>query len=156
MSDRPIAQAAMAGFLAMANFPDPPESPASELVRSLEEAMKPDPWKRQIVTLTPPSLDLYWNTLSPATAERLQRPMLKAARLPRRGRPPCARCNGPLLRRYRGEYSQFDFAGKCGVSEDTIQRGERGKPLAEEKFIQMAKTISLLTGLEISPQDLKA
>jgi hypothetical protein len=58
------------------------------------------------------------------------------------------------LREYRGSFSQEDFAGKCDVSPDTIQRGEAGGRWDEKTFSKVSDTIRQLTGVTITAKDL--
>jgi len=73
----------------------------------------------------------------------------------RRGRPPGIPTNGNAVKRYRGALSQEDFAAKCAVSVDTIQRAEKNGSLSETKLCAIAIGISKHTGHHITSEDLK-
>jgi hypothetical protein len=61
------------------------------------------------------------------------------------------------LREYRGGFSQEDFAGKCEVSPDSIQRGEEGGRWDDKTFAKVAQYISDAhpDRPKVRPEDLK-
>ena len=63
--------------------------------------------------------------------------------------------DGAKLKQYRGNLSQLEFAEKCDVSVDTIQRGEAGARWSDKIFTVVAETISQLSELIVKPEDLK-
>ncbi|MGA2150159.1 MAG: helix-turn-helix transcriptional regulator [Bryobacteraceae bacterium] len=71
------------------------------------------------------------------------------------GRPSGTTVDSVRLRTYRAQYSQEDFADKCGVSLGTIQRGEAGRRWDEKTFVTVAKNITALGNKRVSPEDLK-
>ena len=73
----------------------------------------------------------------------------------RSGRKPGTTVNAAKLKQYRGNLSQEEFADKCGVSVDTIQRGEAGRRWGDRNFIRVAEAIELLTGRSFKLEDLK-
>lgn len=73
---------------------------------------------------------------------------------PKRGRPQGEPVDAEALRRLRGEYSQEDLADKCGVSVDTIQRGEHGGRWDRRKFEIVAAVLTQLNGRIVTVKDL--
>ncbi len=73
----------------------------------------------------------------------------------RPGRKPGTEVDAKRLKQYRGNWSQEEFADKCGVSVDTIQRGEAGHRWGDKNFALVAKAIELLTGQSCKPENLK-
>jgi len=73
----------------------------------------------------------------------------------RLGRKKGQQVNAAKLRELRGTLSQPEFAEKCGVSVDTIQRGEAGGRWSANTFPVVADTASMLLGCRIRPEDLK-
>lgn len=71
------------------------------------------------------------------------------------GRPRGTEVNAHELREYRGEYSQPDFADKCGVALITLQRGEAGGRWDDRTFDKVARTIQTLTQKPITSETLK-
>jgi hypothetical protein len=72
-----------------------------------------------------------------------------------RGRPKGTPVSGEKLRTFRGKLSQLQFANECGVSLDTIQRGEAGDRWDEKTFITVAENITALKRKDVTPEDLK-
>src|SRR5262249_18288646 len=73
----------------------------------------------------------------------------------KRGRPAAARSvNAAALKKFRGEFSQEDFAGKCDVSLASIQRGERGHKLSRTTLDKISTALCLLLGTSITVADL--
>ena len=73
----------------------------------------------------------------------------------RPGRHPGELVDGQKLRKYRIDWSQQDFAEKCGLSLATIQRAESGERWSAGTFEKVASTLTVLTGGNMTPQDLK-
>jgi transcriptional regulator with XRE-family HTH domain len=75
----------------------------------------------------------------------------------RGGRPQGEPVDGEKLRKLRelAGLTQEALAGKCDLSEDTIQRGEAGGRWDDATFEIVANILSILTLQEISPEDLK-
>jgi hypothetical protein len=71
------------------------------------------------------------------------------------GRPKGTPVNGENLRAFRGKLSQQQFADECGVSLDTIQRGEACGRWDEKTFVRVAENIAALTRKRVTPEDLK-
>jgi hypothetical protein len=59
------------------------------------------------------------------------------------------------MRTLRGKLPQHRFAAECGVSLDTIQRGEAGERWDEKTFITVAENITALRRERVTPEDLK-
>ena len=73
----------------------------------------------------------------------------------RRGRRLGAEVDAAHLKQFRGDLSQVEFAEKCDVSLDSIQRGEGGGRWSDKTFEAVAATITILTGKSVKPEDLK-
>jgi hypothetical protein len=71
------------------------------------------------------------------------------------GRPKGIPVNGEKMRTLRGKLPQHRFAAECGVSLDTIQRGEAGERWDEKTFITVAENITALRRERVTPEDLK-
>lgn len=71
------------------------------------------------------------------------------------GRPIGDAVGGDRLKGLRGGISQEALAAACGVSTDTIQRGERGKRWSEDTFKRVADGLTKLLQRRIVPDDLK-
>ena len=63
--------------------------------------------------------------------------------------------DGTRLKEYRGAMTQEDFAAKCDVSVDTIQRGEAGERWSASVFTKVADTLTMLRGEQVKPQNLE-
>ena len=72
----------------------------------------------------------------------------------KRGRPAGRRVDGDKIKKYRGEYSQEDFAAKCDVAVSTLQRAEHSHKADEPTLIKIARCVRDVRNIDCSPDDL--